>query len=41
MEREAQDVLTVLDAVDGKLLVGHSYGALCSILAAEATAKTR
>jgi pimeloyl-ACP methyl ester carboxylesterase len=37
MERESQDVLTVLDAVDGKLLVGHSYGALCSILAAERT----
>jgi pimeloyl-ACP methyl ester carboxylesterase len=41
MEREAQDVLTVLDAVDGKLLVGHSYGALCSILAAERTDRLR
>ena len=35
MEREAEDVLAVLDAVDGRLLVGHSYGALCSILAAQ------
>ena len=41
MEREAQDVLTVLDAVDGKLLVGDSYGALCSILAAERTDRLR
>ena len=37
MEREAEDVLAVLDAVDGRLLVGHSYGALCSILAAQRT----
>src|SRR5688500_6780198 len=28
MEREAEDVLAVLDAIDGRLLVGHSYGAL-------------
>ena len=37
MEREAEDVLAVLDAIDGRLLVGHSYGALCSILAAQRT----
>jgi pimeloyl-ACP methyl ester carboxylesterase len=37
IEREAQDVLAVLDAVDGAMLLGHSYGALCSILAAERT----
>ena len=30
-------MLAVLDAVDAELLVGHSYGALCSILAAERT----
>jgi len=41
MEREADDVLAVLDAVDGELLVGHSYGALCSILAAERTERLR
>jgi pimeloyl-ACP methyl ester carboxylesterase len=35
MEREAEDVLAVIDAVGAELLVGHSYGALCSILAAE------
>ena len=37
MEREAEDVLAVLEAVDARLLVGHSYGALCSILAAQRT----
>ena len=37
MDREAEDVLAVLEAIDGRLLVGHSYGALCSILAAEKT----
>ena len=41
MAREADDVLAVLDAVDAELLVGHSYGALCSILAAERTARLR
>jgi pimeloyl-ACP methyl ester carboxylesterase len=41
MEREAEDVLAVLDAVDAELLVGHSYGALCSILAAERTDRLR
>jgi pimeloyl-ACP methyl ester carboxylesterase len=41
MEREAEDVRAVLDAVDGTLLVGHSYGALCSILAAERTDRLR
>ena len=37
MDREAEDVQAVLEAVDGRLLVGHSYGALCSILAAQRT----
>ena len=37
MDREISDVLAVLDAIDGRLLVGHSYGALCSIGAAEQT----
>jgi pimeloyl-ACP methyl ester carboxylesterase len=41
MEREAEDVLAVLNAVDAELLVGHSYGALCSILAAERTDRLR
>jgi pimeloyl-ACP methyl ester carboxylesterase len=41
MEREAEDVLAVLDAVDAELLVAHSYGALCSILAAERTERLR
>ena len=35
MEREAEDILAVLDASGAQLLVGHSYGGLCSILAAE------
>ncbi len=35
IEREAEDVLAVLAAVGAELLVGHSYGAMCSILAAE------
>ena len=30
-------MLAVLEAVDARLLVGHSYGALCSILAAQRT----
>jgi pimeloyl-ACP methyl ester carboxylesterase len=41
MAREAEDVLAVLDAVGAELLVGHSYGALCSILAAEQTDRLR
>jgi pimeloyl-ACP methyl ester carboxylesterase len=41
MAREAEDVLAVLDAVGAELLVGHSYGALCSILAAERTDRLR
>jgi pimeloyl-ACP methyl ester carboxylesterase len=41
IEREAEDVLAVLEAVDGELLVGHSYGAMCSILAAERTDRLR
>jgi pimeloyl-ACP methyl ester carboxylesterase len=41
MAREAEDVLAVLDAVGAELLVGHSYGALCSILAAERSERMR
>jgi pimeloyl-ACP methyl ester carboxylesterase len=41
MEREAEDVLAVLDAVDAELLVGHSYGGLCSVLAAQRTDRLR
>lgn len=41
MEREAEDVLAVLEATGAELLVGHSYGALCSILAAERTDRLR
>ena len=37
LEHEADDVLAVLDEVGAERLVGHSYGALCSILAAERT----
>jgi pimeloyl-ACP methyl ester carboxylesterase len=37
MDREAEDILAVLEANDANLLVGHSYGALCSILAAVRT----
>lgn len=41
IDREAEDVLAVLEAVGGDLLVGHSYGALCSILAASRTDRLR
>jgi pimeloyl-ACP methyl ester carboxylesterase len=41
IEREAEDVLAVLAAIDGELLVGHSYGGLCSVLAAERTDRLR
>ena len=41
MEREGEDVLAVLDAVGADRLVGHSYGALCSILAAERADRLR
>jgi pimeloyl-ACP methyl ester carboxylesterase len=41
MEQEAEDVLAMLDAVDAELLVGHSYGALCAIQAAERTERLR
>jgi pimeloyl-ACP methyl ester carboxylesterase len=41
MALEAEDVLVVLEAVGAELLVGHSYGALCSILAAQRTARLR
>jgi pimeloyl-ACP methyl ester carboxylesterase len=40
-EREAEDILAVLDAAGAELLVGHSYGALCSMLAAERTDRLR
>jgi pimeloyl-ACP methyl ester carboxylesterase len=41
IEREAEDVLAVLDEVGAELLVGHSYGALCSILAVQRTDRLR
>jgi pimeloyl-ACP methyl ester carboxylesterase len=41
MDREAEDILAVLEAVDAELLVGHSYGGLCSILAADRTDRLR
>jgi pimeloyl-ACP methyl ester carboxylesterase len=41
MEREAEDVLAVLDAVGAELLVGHSYGGLCSVLATQRTNRLR
>ncbi len=41
MQREAEDILAVLQATGAKLLVGHSYGALCCILAAERTDQLR
>lgn len=41
IEREAEDILAVLDAVGGELLVGHSYGGLCSIVAAERAERLR
>jgi len=41
MEREAEDILAVLDAVDAQLLAGHSYGALCSLTAATRTDRLR
>jgi pimeloyl-ACP methyl ester carboxylesterase len=34
IEREVEDILAVVDAVDAEFLVGHSYGGLCSMLAA-------
>lgn len=41
IEREAEDVLAVLDAVGAELLVGHSYGAMCSVNAAALTDRLR
>jgi pimeloyl-ACP methyl ester carboxylesterase len=41
MEREAEDVLAVLDAAGAEKLVAHSYGALCSILAVQKTDRVR
>lgn len=41
MDREAEDILAVLDATGAELLVGHSYGALCSTLAAGRTDRLR
>lgn len=35
IEREADDILAVLDTVGAELLVGHSYGAMCAALAAD------
>lgn len=37
IDREAEDVVAVLEATGAELLVGHSYGALCSILALQRT----
>jgi pimeloyl-ACP methyl ester carboxylesterase len=41
IEREAEDVLAVLGAVGAELLAGHSYGALCSIVAAQRSTSLR
>ena len=41
MEREADDVLAVLAAVRAEMLVGHSYGGLCSTLVAQRTDRLR
>lgn len=41
IDREAEDVVAVIDAVGAELLVAHSYGALCSIRAAERTERLR
>lgn len=37
MEREVEDILAVSNAVGAEFLVGHSYGGLCSMLAAART----
>lgn len=37
MDREVEDILAVVDAVDAECLVAHSYGGLCSMLAAART----
>lgn len=37
MERETEDLLAVLDAVEAEFLVGHSYGGLCAMNAAALT----
>ncbi len=41
MEREAEDIFAVLDAVGADMLVAHSYGALCSTLAVQRTDRLR
>jgi pimeloyl-ACP methyl ester carboxylesterase len=41
MQREAEDILAVLDAVDSGLLVAHSFGALCAVIAAAGTDRLR
>lgn len=41
MDREAEDVLAVIEAVGAELLVGHSYGGLCSVLVAQRTDRLR
>jgi pimeloyl-ACP methyl ester carboxylesterase len=42
LQREAEDVAAVVDAIDGPVdVLGHSYGALCAIEAALLTANLR
>lgn len=41
MEREAEDVLAVLEATGAERLVAHSYGALCSMVALPRAAALR
>jgi pimeloyl-ACP methyl ester carboxylesterase len=41
MARESQDVLAVLEATGAELLVAHSYGALCAMLAAKEAPRLR
>ena len=42
IEREFEDVASVVDSIDGPVnLLGHSYGALCSLEASLLTSKIR
>ncbi len=41
IDREAEDILAVLDAIGGSLVVAHSYGALCTIRAVQRTDRLR
>jgi pimeloyl-ACP methyl ester carboxylesterase len=41
IDREAEDILAVLDATGGSLVVAHSYGALCTIRAVQRTDSVR